>query len=219
MLHTQTRWTFGAVLLTAVAAFAIPILSVQHTSIVQIGGQAPADGAALRFLQVMEGYGVLYTIVAGIAGLMLATLSWSADHRGRHVYALILPLERWRFVLYRYGAGIVLLLVPVFALWIGGILAVAATAIPAGLTPYPTALAIRFALAAMVAYSLFFAISSGTTRTAAVVLAPIAILILADVLTTAAGMRLRLMETVLAGFFEWPGVLEIFTGRWLLVDV
>jgi hypothetical protein len=220
MLRVQWNWMWGAVLLISLAAFAVPILSVQQTTTVMSNGPLASPATAgPYFLGVMERYSVLYTLLAGLAGLVIATMSWSPDHRGRHVYSLSLPIERWRFVLFRFGSGLILALAPAVLLLIGALLAVATVAIPDGLSPYPLQLAVRFALAALVAYSLFFAISSGTTRTAAVVLAPIAVLIAADVLLAASGFPLRLVENSLGAVFEWPGVLEIFTGRWLLIDV
>jgi hypothetical protein len=98
-------------------------------------------------------------------------------------------------------------------------IAAGAVTVPEGLNAYPVALAFRFGLAALVAFSLFFAISSGTTRTAAYVLAPIAIVIVAEIFLSAMGVRLNLIGTTADMLLQWPGPLEIFTGRWLLVDV
>jgi hypothetical protein len=119
----------------------------------------------------------------------------------------------------RFGAGALLLLLPVTALLAGSLLAAATTEIPAGLHAYPLALAVRFGLAAMVAFALFFAISAGTSRAAAMVIAPILALMLVDALLSASGLRLNLVESAATSIFEWPGIMEIFTGRWMLVDV
>jgi hypothetical protein len=221
VLRTQWKWSWGVVLLSAIAAFSVPILSVQGALVVNTGLAADDARAytATQFLTAMERWGALYTIVAACLGLGLAMLAWAADHRGKHVYSLVLPVERWRLVLMRFGSGSVLLLVPVVALAAGATLAVASTSVPDGLTAYPIALTLRFALAALVAFALFFAISSGTTRTAAFVLAPIAGLVAVDVLLAAMGLPLNLLEGAATALLDWPGVLEVFTGRWLLIDV
>src|SRR5205823_857995 len=108
----------------------------------------------------------LYPVLAAALGLLVAIATWAPDHRGRHVHALSLPLPRWRYVLLRFGAGATLLAAPIVAVSAGALLATWSATIPAGLQGYPGALAIRFALAVLVAYAVFFAVSAGTARTA-----------------------------------------------------
>jgi hypothetical protein len=221
MLRAQWKWSWGAVLLASVAAFSIPLVSLQNAVIEGNSSQARYSwmSEAEHFLSVMDRWGVFYTVVAVAIGLAVAVLAWSADHRGRHVYTLVLPIERWRFVLLRFAAGGSLLLVPATVLLVGCLLAVGSVAIPAGLTAYPLELALRFTLAAVVAYGIFFAISSGTTRTAAMVLTPLLGLVLIDVVLSSVGVKLELLQNTALALFEWPGVMEVFTGRWLLIDV
>jgi hypothetical protein len=221
ILRTQWKWASGAVLFCAVAAFAIPILSVQGAVLEPQGLTAAQLHAVVteHFLTSMERWGALYTFVAAGLGLAVAVIVWGADHRGRHVYALILPIERWRFVLLRFLAGASFIALPTAMLLLSSFIAIAMTAIPDGLHAYPVALAMRFGLAALVSFSLFFAISAGTARSAAVILAPIVVLVIADVLLQASGLRLSLVENSASALFEWPGILEVFTGRWILVDV
>jgi hypothetical protein len=162
---------------------------------------------------------VLYPVLAAALGLLVAIATWAPDHRGRHVHALSLPLPRWRYVLLRFGAGVVLLAAPVVALLAGAVLATRLAAIPPGLEGYPVALTIRFALAVLVAYAVFFAISAGTTRTAGAILAVIGGLILVQVLASAADVHLDLLTPLQGVLLNWPGPLAIFTGRWMLIDV
>jgi hypothetical protein len=132
ILRTQWKWCWTAVLGCAVVAFAIPLISVQNAAIpmTELTRGIPA---AEQFLLAIERWGPLYTALAAMLGLTLAMLSWSADHRGRHVYALSLPIPRWRYVLMRFGSGAMLVLLPTATLLAGALLATAATQIPDGL--------------------------------------------------------------------------------------
>jgi hypothetical protein len=118
----------------------------------------------------------------------------------------------------RLGAGSVLLAMPIIGITAGSFLATAAAAIPVGLTAYPAALAIRFTLAAGLAYSVFFAISAGSPRTAGYILAGLAALIVAH---NVFGLvpTVDLMSAILERLYDWPGPLAIFGGRWMLIDV
>jgi hypothetical protein len=220
ILRTQWKWTWSAVLIAALCAFSVPLLSMQNAVLdEQTLARNYRASPAEHFLSTMDRWGMFYTLTAVLLGLGVAVLVWSADHRGRHVYALVLPIERWRFVLLRFTSGAALLLIPAVTLLVGSLLAVTSVVIPAGLNAYPIALTFRFLLAALVSYSIFFAISSGTTRTAALVLVPMAAIVLCDALLNLVGVRVELVETSILALFEWPGLMEVFTGHWLLVDV
>ena len=149
----------------------------------------------------------------------MAIATWAADHRGRHVHALTLPLPRWRYVLLRFGAGTTLLAAPILAVLVGALLATATATIPSGLQGYPVALALRFAVAVLVAFALFFAISAGTARTAGIILGSMAALVLVQVLASLADIPLNLVNALQVVILTWPGPLAVFTGRWMLVDV
>src|SRR3989442_13513337 len=175
ILYTQWKWCRLVILLATLAAFALPLLSVQ-------GARGPVGYWETRqLLGAVQGWGVLYPVLATAIALIVAMVAWAPDHRGRHVYALSLPLPRWHYALLRFGAGVVLLAAPVLAVWIGGILATATVTIPTGLHAYPTMLAARFALAVFVTYALFFAISAGTVRMAGYVLGALAAVLVVEV--------------------------------------
>lgn len=214
VLYTQWKWSRAVIALGAVAAFALPVLSVG-----QFGRMQASRWEVQAMLSSVQAWGVLYPVLAAVLALLLAVLTWSPDHRGRHVYALSLPLPRWHYVLLRFGAGALLLVGPVLALWAGALVATAAASIPAGLHAYPSMLALRFGLAVLVAYAVLFAVSSATARTAGVVLAALGALIALEVLASVAELNVRLLGPVLLRIFVWPGPLEIFTGRWMLIDV
>ena len=213
MLYSQWKWCRLIVVLGSVAGFALPLVSVQ--------GAARADSSPLQageLLQAVQSWGTLYPVLAAALGLLVAIATWAPDHRGRHVHALSLPV-RWRYVLLRFSAGAVLLAAPILALSAGAVLATWSATIPAGLQGYPVALAIRFALAVLVAYAVFFAVSAGTARTAGIILAVIGSVILVQVVASVANVDFDLLGKLQVAVLNWPGPLAIFTGRWMLIDV
>jgi hypothetical protein len=212
MLHSQWKWSRLVVIAGTFAAFAIPVLSLQSA-----GGRTPAG--AREILGTMERWSVPYRLLAAAFGLLIAITAWSADHRGRHVYAMALPLPRWRYVLYRFGAGLVLLSPGVLAVTIGGVLATMMATLPSGLHGYPFALALRFALALVLAYAMFFAISSGTTRTAAAVLIVFGAIGCAQVFGVIMDWDFLSMHWLMDAVLAWRGPFALFAGRWMLVDV
>ena len=214
MLYSQWKWTRLIVALGSIAAFALPLVSVQ--------GAARADSNPLQageLLQAVQSWGTLYPVLAAALGLLVAIATWAPDHRGRHVHAMSLPLPRWRYVLLRFGAGTTLLAAPVIAVSAGALLATWSATIPAGLQGYPVALAIRFALAVLVAYAVFFAVSAGTARTAGIILGLIGGVILVQIIAGVANIDLDLFGKLQVAILNWPGPLAIFTGRWMLIDV
>src|SRR6266567_1040599 len=188
MLYSQWKWSRLIVLLGSVAGFALPLISVH--------GAARADSSPLQapeLLHAVQSWGVLYPVLAATLGLLVAIASWTPDHRGRHVYALVLPVPRWRYVLLRFGAGALLLAAPITAVLVGALLATSSAAIPAGLQGYPVALAVRFA------------VSAGTARTAGIILALIGGVLLVQVLAQAARVDLDLMGKLQLLVLNWPG--------------
>ena len=214
ILYTQWKWSGIGIVAVSIAAFVLPILTVQEA-----GTSDPTWIDARALLPALEYWSRAYPALALAIGLLGGTMAWTNDHRGRHVYALTLPLPRWHYVLLRYGAGLVLLLAPALLLWIGAMLAARTAIIPPGLHAYPHALALRFALAVLLAYSIFFAISSGTTRTAGYVIGIVAGLMVIQLLFLLSGSHTSLVEPVFDRLVTLPGPFEIFGGRWMLIDV
>jgi len=214
VLYTQWKWSGIGVAAVSIAAFVLPILTVQAA-----GAPDPTWIDARQLLPAVEYWSPVYPLLALGIGLLLATTAWTHDHRGHHVYALSLPLPRWQYVLLRYGAGLVLLAAPVVLLWVGAMLAATMTVIPPGLHTYPHALALRFALAGLLAYSLLFAISSATTRTAGYVLSAVVGLFVLQLLFALAGSTTNLVGPLFDRMVTLPGPFQIFGGRWMLIDV
>jgi len=214
ILYTQWKWSRLPVALLTVGAFLVPLLAVQGTG--EARGTTAQAGQLLAYVGAM---GTFFPLMAGLSGLLVGVSAWAADHRAGHVYALSLPVPRWQLALFRLGAGLVLLLGPVLAVWLGSQIAVTAVEIPLGLQGYPHLITLRFMLCTLVAYTCFFAISAGTSRTAAIILGGLLALIAAQILLDAVGLDLHLLGTLLEKLFFWPGPLEIYTGRWMLIDV
>ncbi|MEO8634767.1 MAG: hypothetical protein ABI587_05760 [Gemmatimonadales bacterium] len=214
MLWGQWKWSRLVIALGSVAAFTLPVLSVRGTASVDRFPVPPAE-----FLGRVGSWGALYPILAATLGLLVAMAAWAPDHRGRHVHALSLPIPRWRYAFYRFGAGVVLLCVPLVALLIGALLATATVTPPAGIHAYPVALTIRFALALLIAFAVIFAVSGGTARTAGFILSLIAALIVLQVVASVANVELDMVNRLQTIFIGWAGPFAVFNGRWMLFDV
>lgn len=209
ILETQWKGTRAMVLLATIVGFALPLASNQFAT----GAYDAGD-----YVNRMQVFGVGYALLAAGIGLVVALAAWSLDHRGRHVYALSLPVTRARYVLMRLGAGAVFLAPPTIAVLLGALLIAALGSLPPGLHAYPVALTLRFAFAALVAYALFFAIGSSTQRTAGIVLGSIAALFLAQYVLSLVDVKFDLLRRVFELAFDSPGVFSVFAGRWSLVD-
>jgi hypothetical protein len=214
ILYSQWKWSRLIVALGTVAGFALPIVSLQGAA---RGDRNPLESEQL--LRAVQGWGTLYPVLAAALGLLVAIATWAPDHRGRHVHALTLPIPRWHYVLLRFASGVTMLAAPILGVCAGALLASAAATLPPGLQVYPFALALRFALAVLVAYALFFAISAGTARTAGIILGLIAVVIVVHIIATVANAELDLLTPLQVVLLNWPGPLAVFTGRWMLVDV
>ena len=213
ILATQWKWTRGILLLATCLMFALPLLSMR------VAARALAEMNARDLLAQVQSFGIFYALAAGLVGLLIAATVWTSDHTGRHVYALSLPIERWKYVALRFGAGAATLSAPILALWLGAIIAIASVEIPAGLHAHPTSLAIRFALALVLAYSVFFAISSGTKRTAGMLLGILGALILFEIIREPLGIRVSPFFWLIDVLMDSPGTFGVFNSRWMLIDV
>jgi hypothetical protein len=214
ILFTQWKWTRMPLALGMIAAFGLPLLSVQGT-----GWPGLTRYDAAWVLGAVMQWSPWYPALAAGLGLLLASTAWSADHRGRHVYALSLPVERWRFALLRFVAGGTLLAAPLVLFLAGATVAGAATHLPPGLHAYPLALTVRFALAALLAYAIFSAISAGTARFAGYVLLLVGLVVGLHLVLAMADVHGNVFGSLFDRLTVWPGPFEVFTGRWMLIDV
>lgn len=211
ILETQWKWARMPLLLATVAAFTLPMISVRG-----LGEEVATGIAALYAMASMENWAIAYPLLAAAVGLLLALTAWGSDHRQGHYYALSLPIPRWQYSFLRLGAGFVLLAGPVIGIAVGSSLAAAAASIPAGLSAYPLALAIRFGLAAAMSYTIFFAIAAGSPRTAGIVLTVLAVVLIAPAIS---GYFDAVFFPIMERINDWRAPLGIFGGRWMLIDV
>jgi hypothetical protein len=226
LLFVQWKSARFGVLPFVVLAFGLPLLAVQGLGTDPLNPDAYALAAG-QIMSRIAGWVPVFPLLAALTGIVAALSAWTWDHKVRHVYALSLPVDRRRYVLLKMGAGVVLLLVPCVAFWIGALLATSAVEIPEGLRAYPTAVAVRFALTALVLYAILFAMAAGTLRTTVWVLIGLAVLLvsggfLADFLGQTLVPSLQgvsFMSWILDRALDWPGPFEVITGNWMLFDV
>jgi hypothetical protein len=196
----------------AVAAFGLPIASVA-------AGWHGGATSLPRFLSELELWGLLYPGLAAAAALTLGTAIWASDRRGHHVYALLLPVPRGRYVLLRYTAGLVLLAPIVMALWAGAVAATAAVDLPPGLRVFPHALAIKFALALLVLFSACFAIAASSSRALGVAVRSLGLFLAVHVAVILLRPGVNLVWMLVTTLASWPGPFAPLGGRWMLIDV
>lgn len=214
ILYTQWKWSAWAVVLATIAAFAVPVITVQRAGVID-----PTTYDVVQMLGQMRDLGVLYPLLALAAGLTLALTSWAADHKGNHVYALTLPIPRWYYALLRLGAGAVLLAPAAVALWVGALLATAQSRVPQGLSTYPNSIALRFLLVVLVTYAAMFALASGTSKTLRTVAGAFVAVVGIQVAIAMLGFDLDFLGPVLNAIFLWPGPFELLFGEWMLINV
>ena len=210
VMEVQWKWTRALAVFGLLIGFALPLLSLR---------MAAQEETLTGFVGMMARWGVAYAVIAAALGLTTAIVSWTFDHRLRHVYALTLPIPRWRYVLLRFAAGVLILAIPIAGVFAGAMIVAASALVPKELHAYRLALTLHFGFATLVAFAVFFAISAATPKTAGLILGGIALVIVADILLGAAHVNVEVVTQALNLVFSTPGLLAVFGGRWTLVDV
>lgn len=177
-----------------------------------IDGNQPVG--ALELLRESGTYGPIHAVVAVLSGLLLGAGVWLSDQTAGHVYALTLPTPRWHYALLRFASGATVVAGITAAFWFGALIAASLVTLPVGVFAYPTALTVRFALTALVAFSLFFALSALTKRTAGAILGLLAALFIVEFVLSASGSDRSLIDMTFRDN-DWL----IPAGRWMLFDV
>ena len=212
VLMTQWRWTRNAFVMVAVAVIAMPLWSVGL-----IEGSGVTEMEIRQVLSRMEFTGFLYGMMAFITGMIAAGGAWNSDSTSNYVYAMTLPLPRWHFVMLRFGAGALILLSAALAVWVGALVATTIAALPPTLHAYPSAIALRFLLASLVAYSLGFAILVKGRGPVMWLLGALGAATAIALMAAAENVEMaRPLGDLLVGS---RGVFGIFTGSWMLIDV
>jgi hypothetical protein len=214
ILASQWRWSALAVVLLAIAGFGIPVWVVQRAGLIN-----PTEWDIVGMLAQIRQIGVLFPLLALIAGTTIAGTAWVADQRGQHVYALSLPVPRWYYALLRFAAGLVLLIPVALCVWIGALIAVRTASVPEGLTTYVAPVTLRFILSVLVTYALLFAIVAAPKRVQQVVLGAFFLVIGLQLIAVLAGIRADILGNTIGRLFDWPGPFQVFTGPWMLIDL
>ncbi len=214
VLRTHWIWSRTLVLTLAGLAFTLPTVVWRLATVGNEGGRSAA-----ALIDAFASVGPVMAFAAILAGFLLAAYPWSVENETRHVYPLSLPVTWARYLSLRFGAGMVLLLVPTIALWLGALLALSLVEIPSVLQTYPGTLALRFLLAMLFVYAATFALQYVAGRRAPAV----ALVLLLALPVTLLGLEILNYEEVtrrlLHVLTEWPGPFAIFSDDWRLLDV
>ncbi len=224
ILFTQWKSFRLGLIPFVIVAFGLPLLAVQGLGPVPEGYEGARVG--LNYLVASWQFWLpAFPALALTIGATAALNAWSWDHKTDHIYALSHPISRSRYAAWKMGGGALLVLVPAIGLWIGAIVASASIDIPASVNTYPTALAVRFSLASLLAYSVFFALAAGTIRTTVIVLSTfVGTMVVFGIMTDYAsavvpGFAFNFSTWIVEALIEWPGPFELFSGNWSLIDV
>ena len=194
--------------------FLLPLLVGLPIVVLNFGKRFSRDAfssPAFDMVRAVEIWSPVFPILAALTGAAFALTAWAWDHSTNHIYALTLPVERWRYALLKMAAGAVTLALPVLALFIGAVIATSTTTLPEGLRAYPVSFAFRFLFAALIIYAIMFALAAGTMRTTLrVALALVVVVTLGGIF--AFDVIVRILAT-------WPGPFAVFGGNWRLIDV
>jgi ABC-type transport system involved in multi-copper enzyme maturation permease subunit len=212
MVRIQWKACWHLVTALAVAAFALPVVSVRV-------GWRGAEANLPHFLTELELWGLLYPALAAIAAVALGVAIWVSDRRGHHIYALLLPVPRRQYVLLRYAAGLTLLLPIVVALWLGALAATTALDLPAGTRVFPHALALKFAIALLLCFGLAFGAAAASGRSLGIAFRLLGIFLAVHIAVVLLKPRTNLLWTLVTALATWPGPFSVLGGRWMLIDV
>ena len=216
MLRAQWIWSRSTMLFFLAAGFAAPLVSVTL-----------ADGGGSQWLSpssivdMGSSVGLLVAITVTMAATALVIQGWSADDRGRHVYALSLPIGRPRYLAYRLAGGFLMLALLAIFVAIGGAAAAGLLDLPASLRAYPVALAFRALLASWLVHAFVFLARYGAGRRAAfLVLATLLTLLLIIALGSAvAPGAIDALLIAWRALTDARGPLGILVSHWTFIDV
>jgi hypothetical protein len=213
VLFTQWKWSRTELLSSIVVAFVMPTL------VIRIGFSLADVYSISNALDVVGFAGALFASVAVLSALALAWRPYVVDATLRHVGPLTLPVAWPAFVRMRFVAGALLLLLPTLAIWLGGLVATAAITIPPTLHAYPGGIALRFLIAALVAYAAGFALQylagKQAVRVALILFALVAVIELAANAVGYDSFAIKSWNVLTT----WPGPFAVFGVRWMLIDV
>ncbi|HEY3935611.1 MAG TPA: hypothetical protein VGL65_13450 [Gemmatimonadales bacterium] len=207
------QWIATRTLVAALAltAFALPIISIRL-------GWGGATANLPLFLTELELWGLFYPVLAAVAALILAAATWMSDRRGQHVYAMLLPLPRWRYVLLRYAAGLILLAPVAVALWLGAHVATIGLDLPPGVRSYPDAIAAKFAITLLLLFGISFALASASARSIGIAIRIVGLFLAVHVAVILLAPKVNLLWITVRALAVFPGPFAPLGGRWMLID-
>ena len=211
ILRIQWKACWHLVIALSLAAFALPIVSVR------LGWHEAAANLPL-FLTELQLWGFFYPVLAAVGALIIALGIWMSDRRGQHVYALLLPVPRPRYVMYRYLAGLVLLIPVMVSMWVGAIIASHGLDLPPGIRIFPHELALKFALVLLLLFGFAFALASASARTIGIAVRLMGLFLAVDVAVILIAPETNLIVSALKALTTFPGPLAALAGRWMLID-
>jgi hypothetical protein len=223
MLRTQWKVSRVSVAFLLPLCIGLPIAVIRLSRLVV--AQSEWSSPALDILRATARASIAFPLLAASTGCVIALCAWAWDHRTNHVYALSLPVERWRYAMMKMGAGAIILGLTALGVLIGSIIAVSTTALPEGIRGYPLAFTIRFLFAALITYAITFAFAAGTVRTTLRVFLILFVIFIGGTLLTsylgsAMGTQITSPLALLAeAFGSWAGPFQVFGGSWMLIDV
>ncbi|MHB1096444.1 MAG: hypothetical protein ACYC3F_09735 [Gemmatimonadaceae bacterium] len=216
VLYTQWKWSRPAILLAVLVAGYIPVAALRSMP------YKSADTYYIPMLyQSITAASMYYQWLALFVAVIVAISAWQADGQRQHVYALSLPVPRWRFVLLRFGAGAALLGVVAAAVGLFGGVAAAIAPLPPMLHAYPIGLAVRFWLGSLIPFGLIFALLVSNPRRVRLVVAGVATIIVVDMALATIGVIEKpvVFGTIVDAIYSGRGPLAAFLSKWMLVDV
>jgi len=215
ILYTQWKWARPVLVLAAVVAGWIPLQALRSAPYKTMGTyHIPSLYSSIT--AASTGYQFLALAVA----VVIAISSWQADSTRQHVYALSLPIARWRFVLMRFGAGAALLGIVAAAVGVFGGVAAAIAPLPPMLHAYPVGLALRFWLGSLIPFGAIFALLTSNPRKVKWVVAGVVTVFAVDIMLASFGVtQAPLLKGVFEGLYAPGGPLTAFLTRWMLIDV
>ena len=196
----------------AFSAAALPVVSV-------VRSWPREPGAVPVLLGQLDAWGVFYPVLAAALGLSTALIVWQADHRGRFVYALTLPVRRWRYVWFRFVAAAAWIVVVGLVLWVAALTSVGMLSIPPSLRTFPTALAVKFVLAALSVFAAGYCFTALPAPTQRILGRAVLALLVVQVGALLLGMNADWLSPLASGLFGRWGPFALLGGRWMLIDV
>ncbi|MDP1891001.1 MAG: hypothetical protein Q8K55_08925 [Gemmatimonadaceae bacterium] len=216
VLYTQWKWTRPAIVLAVLVAGYIPVAALR--AMPYKSEDSYYIPALYRDITAASTY---YQWLALFVAVIVAISAWQADGHRQHVYALALPVPRWRFVLLRFSAGAALLSVVAAAVGLFGGVAAAIAPLPPMLHAYPVGLGVRFWLGSLIPFGLIFALLVSNPKRVRLVVAGVATIIVVDMALSAMGLIEKpvVFGTIFDAIYSGRGPLAAFLSKWMLVDV